>query len=91
MASSNAIREEYLSSLADLDQNSKPMIDMLTMLAEDHRQHAPIIVDAIKQRIAQVLHFFVFYDYYVCYFIISWFSRHPSPWDYNPDGCARVS
>lgn len=60
MASSNAIREEYLSSLADLDQNSKPMIDMLTMLAEDHRQHAPIIVDAIKQRIAQVLPFFCF-------------------------------
>lgn len=65
MASSNAIREEYLSSLADLDQNSKPMIDMLTMLAEDHRQHAPIIVDAIKQRISQVLHFFVFYGYCV--------------------------
>lgn len=60
MASSNAIREEYLSSLADLDQNSKPMIDMLTMLAEDHRQHAPIIVDAIKQRISQVLHFLFF-------------------------------
>lgn len=53
-SSSNAIREEYMSSLADLDQNSKPMIDMLTMLAEDHRQHAPIIVDCIKQRIAQV-------------------------------------
>lgn len=57
---SNAIRDEYWSSLADLDQNSKPMIDMLTMLAEDHRQYAPIIVDAIKQRITQVFLIFVF-------------------------------
>ena len=57
MASDNAIREEYMSSLADLDQNSKPMIDMLTMLADDQRQHAPVIVDAIKRRIAQVTHF----------------------------------
>lgn len=78
MASSNAIREEYLSSLADLDQNSKPMIDMLTMLAEDHRQHAPIIVDAIKQRISQVLHFFVFYDYCVIsyYYLVRKLIRH---------------
>lgn len=58
MATSSAIREEYMSSLADLEQNSKPMIDMLTMLAEDHRQHAQIIVDAIKQRISQVLLFY---------------------------------
>lgn len=78
MASSNAIREEYLSSLADLDQNSKPMIDMLTMLAEDHRQHAPIIVDAIKQRISQVLHFFVFYGYCVIsyYYLVRELTRH---------------
>lgn len=63
MAASNAIREEYLSSLADLDQNSKPMIDMLTMLADDHRQHAPIIVDAIKERITQVLHFTLLFGF----------------------------
>lgn len=60
MATANAIREEYLSSLADLDQNSKPMIDMLTMLAEEQRQHAPVIVEAIKERIGQVINIFVF-------------------------------
>jgi hypothetical protein len=34
------ITEEYRTSLADLTQNSKPLINMLTMLAEVHCQFA---------------------------------------------------
>lgn len=49
------IAEDYMSSLVDLDQQaSKPMIEMLTMLAKDNEDYAPIIVDQIRQRIAQV-------------------------------------
>lgn len=47
--------EEYESSLAELTFNSKPQINMLTMLAEDHEQHASHIVKAIEDRIEKVL------------------------------------
>lgn len=48
------IGEEYLSSLQDLNVNNKPLIDMLTILAEENRVHAPVIVDAIMQHIDKV-------------------------------------
>lgn len=64
-AASIEIGKEYWSSLVELDQNSKPLIDMLTMLAQDNRQYAPVIVDAIKDRITKVLTFCFFYDYCV--------------------------
>lgn len=49
------IAESYLSSLVDLSNNSKPLINMLTMLAEENIEHGQIIVDAVEQRIAKVL------------------------------------
>lgn len=49
------IAESYLSSLVDLTTNSKPLINMLTMLAEENIEHGQTIVDAVEQRIAKVL------------------------------------
>lgn len=48
------IAEEYLSSLVDLNVNSKPLINMLTILAEENIEYGKIIVDAVEQHIAKV-------------------------------------
>ena len=47
--------EEYKSSLADLTFNSKPHINMLTILAEENLQYATDIVKIIEAQIAKVL------------------------------------
>ena len=52
--------EEYSSSLADLTFNSKPLINMLTMLADDHVQYAAEIVQVIEAHIQKVLSFTFF-------------------------------
>lgn len=57
------IAEAYLSSLIDLNVNSKPLINMLTMLAEENIEHGQTIVDAVEQRIAKVLIYFYFFFY----------------------------
>ena len=46
--------QEYSSSLEDLTFNSKPLINMLTMLAEENSQHAPEIIKLIEKRIYEV-------------------------------------
>lgn len=48
------IETEYLSSLADLNVNSKPLINMLTILAEENLDYAPIIVNAVEKHLAKV-------------------------------------
>jgi len=48
------IINEFTSSLCDLVVNSRPMIQMLTMLADDHSALAPAIVAAIEKRLLQV-------------------------------------
>ncbi|XP_016975031.1 uncharacterized protein LOC108041595 isoform X3 [Drosophila rhopaloa] len=48
------IGEEYLSSLQDLNCNSKPLINMLTMLAEENINYAQIIVKVVEYYISQV-------------------------------------
>lgn len=48
------VAEEYLSSLVDLNVNSKPLINMLTILAEENIEHGQIIVDAVEQHISKV-------------------------------------
>uniref|UniRef100_UPI00358F5D9B pre-mRNA cleavage complex 2 protein Pcf11-like n=1 Tax=Myxine glutinosa TaxID=7769 RepID=UPI00358F5D9B len=45
--------EEYKSSLADLTFNSKPHINMLTILAEENLQYATDIVKIIEAQIAK--------------------------------------
>jgi hypothetical protein len=51
----DVIAEEYMSSLADLTVNSKPLINMLTMLAEENVESAPTIVKVIEKHLSQVL------------------------------------
>lgn len=51
------IEDEYLSSLMDLNVNSKPLINMLTMLAEDNLENAPVIVRAVEKHLAKVFTF----------------------------------
>lgn len=48
------VSEEYLSSLADLTINSKPLITMLTILAEENLDCAAYIVDTIERQIQTV-------------------------------------
>lgn len=52
--------KEYLSSLVDLTYNSKPLIDMLTILAEENIEHGQVIVDAVEQHISKVIFCFVY-------------------------------
>lgn len=48
------VSESYLSSLTDLTINSKPLITMLTILAEENAEYASVIVDTIERHIAAV-------------------------------------
>lgn len=48
------IEDEYISSLMDLNVNSKPLINMLTMLAEDNLECGHVIVRAIEKHLSQV-------------------------------------
>lgn len=48
------IEEEYLSSLMDLNVNSKPLINMLTMLADENMENASVIVKAVEKHLAKV-------------------------------------
>ncbi|XP_055694535.1 uncharacterized protein LOC129796532 isoform X2 [Lutzomyia longipalpis] len=48
------IGEEYMSSLADLNVNSKPLINMLTIIAEENIEHAEVIVKAVEQHLTKV-------------------------------------
>ncbi|XP_030375696.1 uncharacterized protein LOC115624980 isoform X2 [Scaptodrosophila lebanonensis] len=48
------IGEEYMSSLTDLNCNSKPLINMLTMLAEENINYAHVIVRVVEFHISQV-------------------------------------
>jgi len=46
--------DDFKSSLEDLTLNSKPLINMLTMLAEENAQYAEKIVQVIEDHIKQV-------------------------------------
>lgn len=52
---SEEIKAEYTSSLTDLTFNSKPLINVLTMLAEENLAHAPLIVEAIEEHLDKVI------------------------------------
>lgn len=54
------IREEYLKTLQDLTFNSKPLIDVLTEVAEENKDFAPTIVNCIKDQLENVSHFNTF-------------------------------
>jgi pre-mRNA cleavage complex 2 protein Pcf11 len=48
------VAEEYASSLSDLTRNSKRLINLLTMLADENIMHAPIIVQAVEKHLQKV-------------------------------------
>ncbi|CAH0397606.1 unnamed protein product [Chilo suppressalis] len=48
------VAEEYASSLADLTVNSKPLINMLTILAEENIDHAGVIVETVEKHLEKV-------------------------------------
>ncbi|XP_071452534.1 uncharacterized protein Pcf11 isoform X2 [Hetaerina americana] len=52
---SKEVADEYASSLADLTVNSKPLINMLTILAEENIDHAPAIVQAVEKHLTKVM------------------------------------
>ncbi|KAL1489883.1 hypothetical protein ABEB36_013810 [Hypothenemus hampei] len=54
MTTPEEIKAEYTSSLADLTFNSKPLINVLTILAEENVPNAKIIVEAIEEHLAKV-------------------------------------
>lgn len=60
MTDTSEIEKEYLSSLSDLNVNSKPLINMLTILAEENIEHGKVIVDAIEKHITKVTNIFFF-------------------------------
>lgn len=55
------VAANYLSTLSDLTTNSKLTINVLTMLAEESKDHGQIIVDTITQHIAKVLIYLYLY------------------------------
>ena len=58
------VAEEYLSSLADLNLNSKPLINMLTILAEENMEQAGVIVQVVEQHISKVFKYIFFYKHF---------------------------
>ena len=52
--------EEYRRSLQELSVNSKPLIDMLTILAQENDQYADRIVSLIETRLHEVTIFIYF-------------------------------
>ena len=48
------VADEYKSSLSDLNFNSKPLINMLTMLADENKKHAATIVKTIVNHVNSV-------------------------------------
>lgn len=54
MNSPEEIKAEYASSLGDLTFNSKPLINVLTMLADENSPNAKVIVEAIEEQLSKV-------------------------------------
>ncbi|XP_050433874.1 uncharacterized protein LOC126841432 isoform X2 [Adelges cooleyi] len=53
-AKEKEVSEEYSNALGDLNINSKPLINMLTMLAEENSAYAPIVVQCIERQLHKV-------------------------------------
>lgn len=70
----NDIAEEYRSSLSELNFNSKPHINMLTMLAEENAAHAAVIVQTIVDHINSVSTEFDFICLIFTRFFFSFFT-----------------
>lgn len=49
------VKEDYASTLGELTFNSKPHINMLTMLADDNKEYASDVVKVIQAHLRKVL------------------------------------
>jgi len=63
-AKEKEVAEEYSSALADLNINSRPLISMLTMLAEENSAYAPIIVQCIERQLHKVFKLYNSNEYF---------------------------
>lgn len=63
-AKEKEVSEEYSNALADLNINSKPLINMLTMLAEENSAYAPIIVQCIERQLHKVFKLYNSNEYF---------------------------
>lgn len=61
MSSNTEVKDGYTSTLQDLTFNSKPLISVLTMLAEENVAHAKEIVEAIETHLSKVNIWYVWY------------------------------
>lgn len=57
------VEAKYRDQLAELRMNSKPVINLLTMMAEDYIKHAPIVVQVIENHLQRVSRIFFVYYY----------------------------
>lgn len=48
------LRADYAATLATLTINSRPLINTLTMIAEDNRHAAALLVDLVVAQLEQV-------------------------------------
>ena len=65
--------QEFKIALNDLKINSKPLINFLTILAEEKMNSAPQIVRAVEERILEVSVNFLFSFFSIESFIILFF------------------
>lgn len=76
-AKEKEVAEEYFNALADLNINSKPLINMLTMLAEENSAYAPIIVQCIERQLHKVFKLYNSNEYFTV--ITEGYSLHYEP------------
>lgn len=63
-AKEKEVAEEYSNALDDLNINSKPLINMLTMLADENSAFAPIIVQCIERQLHKVFKLYNSNEYF---------------------------
>lgn len=59
-----SFRREYMTRLSELTFNSRPMIQHLSMLAQDSSRFADIVAQCIEGHIRRVSHSYILY--YLC-------------------------
>jgi hypothetical protein len=52
--SENELYDDYINALNDLTFNSKPMINTLTIIAEENKEHKETIIRAIRDEMLKV-------------------------------------
>lgn len=77
----------YLSTLSDLTTNSKLTIDVLTILAEESKDHCQVIVDTITQHINKVL---IYFTYIITLYLLEFKMQKRKPNETNIQQTATI-